>query len=208
MPHWSSSLWIQHFSPLYNSPLNPSDKLCIAPYFIEYLQALCYFSFSLGPCGQILLFNLPPFISCLSIVIILFAFLEHLPKQCICHNEAFRTECNTTDGSFQASIPKDYYLPFLQGNMSGYVAKTLQWSVLHCKTITDSKPTTYFIFSCILCYFLCYFTTCIFPIRIFLKIYYYLSNLILVNYPPSSSNIHNVSNFNPKNDELIIIGYF
>lgn len=33
---------------------------------------------------------------------------------------------NVTDGSFQASTQKDYYLPIPQGNMSGYVAKMLQ----------------------------------------------------------------------------------
>lgn len=164
MPHWSCSLSIQHFSLLYNSPVNPSDILCIAPHFIKYLQALCYFSFSLG---QTLLFNLPPFISCLSIVIILFAFLEHLPNwQYICHNKVFRTECNLTDGSYQASIQKDYCLPVLQGSTFEYWAKMLQWPILHCKIITHSKPTTYFTFSCILGYFLCYFISCIFPNRI------------------------------------------
>lgn len=35
---------------------------------------------------------------------------------------------NVTDGSFQASIQRDYYLPIPQGNMSGYVAKMLQRS--------------------------------------------------------------------------------
>lgn len=165
MPHWSCPLSIQQFSLLYNSPINPSDKLCTAPYLSSTSKTLWYFSFSLGPCGQILVFNLPPFISCLSTVIILLGFLQHFPnRQFICHKEVFWTEHNMT-----GIHTDDYYLPILQGSMSGYVARMLQCFFLHCKIIVHSKLTTYFTFSCILQYFLATLLAVFFPTEYFLN---------------------------------------
>lgn len=163
MPHWSCPLSIQQFSLLYNSPINPSDKLCTAPYLSSTWKTLWYFSFSLGPCGQILVFNLPPFISCLSTVIILLGFLQHFPnRQFICH------KCS--EHNMTGIHTDDYYLPILQGSMSGYVARMLQcfFSALqnHCSFQTDNIFHLFLYFTVLPCYF----TSCIFPNRIFFKL--------------------------------------
>lgn len=140
----------------------------------KHSKTLWYFSFSLGPCGQILLFNLPPFTTCLSTVIILLGFLQHFPNwPFICHKEVFWTEHNMTGWLFSSDIHADYYyLPILQGSMSGYPARTLQCFFLHCKIIVHSKPTTYFTFSCILQYFLATLVAVFFPTEYFLNYYF------------------------------------
>lgn len=140
---------------------------------IKYFNTLWYFSFSLSPCGQILFFNLPPFISCLSTGIIL-AFLQHLPKgQFLCHKEEFWTEDNMIGWLFSSGIHTgDYYLPILQGSMFGYVARMLHCFFLHCKIIAHSKPTAYFTFSCILQYLIATLLAVFFPTAYFLTYYF------------------------------------
>lgn len=85
----------------------------------------------------------------------------------------FRIERNIMDGFYQTST-QDYYLPDLQG----YVAKMHHWFVLHCKIIYKQSLTPSLHIFFYLGYFLCYLTSCTFPIWFFFRLFlHYLFRL-------------------------------